>query len=453
MKEYKRVFTLILIMTIVSLAVVSIAIQLLYQTALEEERARLVETAHSRARLIEAVARFDAIYSTDYPGGAQEATLSQIVDAHEKFEGFGKTGEFTLARRDGDNIEFLLTHRHSRLTGEASTQEGFEVGFREPISFDSGLAEPMRQALLGHSGTIIGLDYRGEEVLAAYEPVGELDLGIVAKIDLAEVKAPFVNASIVVIGATVLLVLLGAVLFLRISNPMIRQMEENAIQLRQMNVELGELADERSRELREKEVLLKEIHHRVKNNLQVISTMIDLQSMSKAGKPTTEVFKDIQGRIRAMALVHEKLYESEGLSEIRISNYLNELTAFLFQTYNVSPTAVKTKIDVEDVFLNIDPAIPCGLIINELVTNSLTHAFPGEREGEILVSLKSAKGKYNLKVSDNGVGMPDGVDFRNPESLGLQLVDSFVGQIDGTVRLDRKGGTTVIISFGQTRGG
>jgi len=165
-----RVYLLALIMTTVSLSVCGIVLVALYRTAFEEQRARLVETAQSQARLIESVARFAAQSSAgDVPGGPFAATLSQVRDAHERLEGFARTGEFTLARREGDLIVFLLRHRHLDFTSP------------EPVLFNSENAEPMRRALLGESGTVVGLDYRGEIVLAAHEPVAELELGIVLR--------------------------------------------------------------------------------------------------------------------------------------------------------------------------------------------------------------------------------------------------------------------------------
>jgi len=166
-----------------------------YETAFEEERARLTELAQSQARLIEAVARFDAVYSKEYPKGEIAATLSQITDAHRHYKGFGKTGEFTLARKEGENIVFLLSHRH------------YDLENPKPVPVDSDLAEPMRLALSGASGNVMGLDYRGKKVLAAYEPVKELGLGIVAKIDLVEIRSPFIKAIIISTGIMIVLVI------------------------------------------------------------------------------------------------------------------------------------------------------------------------------------------------------------------------------------------------------
>ena len=235
MDEKKRVFLLIFIMAVSSLIVSGVAITALYRTAFKEEQARLVETAQSQARLIEAVARFDEKYSKDYPEGSEAATLSQIIDAHEHYTGFGKTGEFTLSKKEEDKIIFLLSHRH------------FDLDRPRPVPFDSKLAEPMRLALLGRSGTVIGLDYRGEVVMAAHEPVAELDLGIVAKIDLSEIRAPFLKAGAIAGLFTILVVLAGVTLFIKITNPMIRQLETRTVELQTMTNDMSREIAERKR--------------------------------------------------------------------------------------------------------------------------------------------------------------------------------------------------------------
>jgi two-component system, LuxR family, sensor kinase FixL len=214
MPERKTQFLLILIMTSVSLCVGGIACLMLYRAAIEQTRNRLVETAQSQARLIEAVARFDSVNSSDFPDGSEAATLKQIIDAHENYRGFGETGEFTLAKKEGDQIVFLLSHRH------------YDLGNPQPVPFDSKLAEPMQAALSGRSSTMIGRDYRGEMVLAAHEPVAELNLGIVAKIDMSEVRAPFLRAAAFAGGATLFLVVLGSMLFLRVGKPMITLLQK-----------------------------------------------------------------------------------------------------------------------------------------------------------------------------------------------------------------------------------
>ncbi len=230
MGERKRLFLLVLIMTTVSLVVAGITIYVLYGTSFEQQRERLVEAAQSQARLIEAIARFDAVRAktnpASYPGGPAVATLNQIIDAHSHYRGFGETGEFTLARRAGDDIFFLLRHRH------------FDLDQPKSVPLGSDLAEPMRRALSGLSGTVVGLDYRGVIVLAAHEPVAELGFGIVAKIDLAEIRAPFIKAGLMAICAALLVVFVGSVVFLRVSNPLIKRLEEQTAELMGANEQL-----------------------------------------------------------------------------------------------------------------------------------------------------------------------------------------------------------------------
>ncbi len=224
-------------MALSSLVVAGITIFSLYQAAISEERERLVETAQSQACLIEAVAKFDATYSqSSVPGGARAATLSQITEAHKSYEQSGRTAEFTLAERKDDSIIFLLRHRYGGLEHHL-----------KPISFDSKIAEPMRQALMGRSGTIVGEDYRGKLVLAAHEPVSELDLGIVAKVDLSEIRAPFLKAGLIAGFISVLVILGGAALFVRISKPMIKLMEERNTSLERANTRLRNGIEERTR--------------------------------------------------------------------------------------------------------------------------------------------------------------------------------------------------------------
>jgi len=200
--------------------------------------------------------------------------------------------------------------------------------------------------------------------------------------------------------------------------------------------------------LQEKEVLLKEIHHRVKNNLQVISSLLNLQLGYIEDKHGIEIFKESQNRVKSMALIHEKLYESKDLSRIDFAEYIRSLTASLFRSYGVSPGAITLKINGDDVLLGIDTAIPCALIINELISNSLKHAFPARKEGKIRITLRSDNDdKFTLIISDNGVGFSKDLDFRNTETLGLQLVMTLVQQLKGTIELDRSSGTEFKITF------
>ena len=200
--------------------------------------------------------------------------------------------------------------------------------------------------------------------------------------------------------------------------------------------------------LREKEVLLREIHHRVKNNMQIISSLLRLQSRLIKDSRMVEMFKESQNRIRSMALIHEKLYQTEDLSRINFAEYIRSLTVHLFHTYRVNPNIVKMNTEVEEVYLDINRAIPCGLVINELVSNALKHAFPDSKKGEIHIKLYSNKrNKTNLTVSDDGVGLPENINIHEPETLGLQLVNDLVKQVEGKIRLERTKGTTFHIVF------
>lgn len=205
---------------------------------------------------------------------------------------------------------------------------------------------------------------------------------------------------------------------------------------------------ERSRAEKEKDVLLREIHHRVKNNMQVISSLLKLQSKSIEDKRSVEMLKESQDRIRAMALVHEKLYESKDLANIDFNEYIEYLIKMLFRSYAINSEKIRLKLNIKKVMLKIDKAIPCGLIVNELILNSLKHAFADGDRGEIEVSLFFInENEVELAVSDNGIGVPEGIDFNNSGSLGLKLVNILTDQIDGKLYLDRSKGTKFQIRF------
>jgi len=207
------------------------------------------------------------------------------------------------------------------------------------------------------------------------------------------------------------------------------------------------------RSLREKEVLLKEVHHRVKNNLQIVSSLLSLQTPYIKDGQAADLFRESQNRIYSMSLIHEKLYQSESLARIDLVEYINSLTANLFLSYGVTERTVRTKIAVEDVDLDIDAVIPCALIINELVSNALKHAFPdswrnADGAGEISIDLhRDASGQFELAVGDNGVGLPGGFTVERCESLGLKLVGVLVKQLRGAFRLEACCGTRFAITF------
>ncbi|MGA9140198.1 MAG: PAS domain S-box protein [Methanocella sp.] len=229
--------------------------------------------------------------------------------------------------------------------------------------------------------------------------------------------------------------------------------DDNAILVTGFDITDRKMADEKLyASLHEKEMLLKEIHHRVKNNLQVVSSMLSLQSMN-IDPQLNGIFRESQDRIRSMALIHEKLYQSGDLSRIDFGEYVQNLTAYLLRSYSSGNNTIKLNTDVVDtngvdnIQLGIDTAIPCGLIINELVSNSLKYAFPGDRAGTITVSMRREGGEYTMVVGDDGVGMPLDLDYRKTGSLGLQLVDTLNGQLEGSISMSRTGGTWFTIKF------
>jgi len=203
-------------------------------------------------------------------------------------------------------------------------------------------------------------------------------------------------------------------------------------------------------QLQEKDVLLKEVHHRVKNNMQVISSLLNLQSRRVKDPAVFEMFKESQRRIRSMALIHERLYQSSDLSRIEFSEYLRNLATHLFHSYQINASRVQLKIEAEEVHLNINTAIPCGLIVNELVSNALKHAFPEGRKGQLEIDLHRVPGDgYGLRVMDDGVGFPEGLDFRKTETLGMQIIRTLVEQIDGRLEINREKGTAFRLEFNE----
>ena len=221
--------------------------------------------------------------------------------------------------------------------------------------------------------------------------------------------------------------------------------------------------------LREKEVLLKEIHHRVKNNMQIISSLLSLQSRNIVNEVDQKIFLDSQSRIKSMAIVHEQLYQSTDLSSISMENYLNSLVVSLFNSFNIDSESIRFNLNVEKINFGVNTAIPLGLMINELLTNSLKHAFPCLYNGQVSLTdqvpvlsrdasimgeycrinlnLRISNGKYILTVGDNGVGLPRDLNFKETSTLGFQLINSLVEQLDGVISLDRSQGTKFIIEF------
>lgn len=203
--------------------------------------------------------------------------------------------------------------------------------------------------------------------------------------------------------------------------------------------------------LHEKEVLLKEIHHRVKNNMQVITSLLSLQSKTISDAKALAVFEDSQNRVKSMALIHETLYQSKDLSRINFAEYLQKLVAHVSRSYRLRHNTVKINLHVNDVSLPIDTAVPCGLIINELASNALKYAFPADTKGEVNITFARAGDEYTLCVSDTGVGLPPDFDPEQGKSLGMKLVRMLTTQLSGEIQCRNGVGTTFQITFPEGR--
>jgi two-component sensor histidine kinase len=198
--------------------------------------------------------------------------------------------------------------------------------------------------------------------------------------------------------------------------------------------------------LKEKEILLKEIHHRVRNNLQIISSLLNLQAIYVRDDETKVLLGESQNRVKSMAMIHERLYQSHDLAHINFGSYLKSLVENLFSSYVVKGP-IKSHIEVEDVILDINIAIPLGLIANEIISNSIKHAFPGDLNGEITIKMITEDDKYILSIGDNGVGLPDEFDYHNTSSLGMQLINSLSNLIDADLEIINNNGTNYKLIF------
>ena len=217
-----------------------------------------------------------------------------------------------------------------------------------------------------------------------------------------------------------------------------RRRQEEELQARQARL---------SQHVKERDVLLQEIHHRVKNNLQVISSLISMQMRQLAPGASREALEECQSRVLAIALIHEQLYQSDDYAEVQFSEYARSLAASVFHTLGIARNDIKLELAIEPIPLSIKRAIPCGLMINELITNALKHAFPGDRGGTICVTLGRAHDMLQLEVRDDGVGLPESWDIRSSESLGLRLVRTLTRQLAGELAVQCQPGTCFQITF------
>jgi len=200
--------------------------------------------------------------------------------------------------------------------------------------------------------------------------------------------------------------------------------------------------------LKEKDVLLGEVHHRVKNNLQIVHSLLDLQSSRITDPTALDMLRDSQNRIRSMGLIHQTLYQSKDFAKVDFSRFLDSLVPTLVGSYGVNPVRISLSMEAAQIQLPINAAIPCGLVVNELISNALKHAFPGDRQGLIAVKLfADADGRAVLSVSDNGVGVPEDVDMSKTSTLGLQLVTLLADQLGGEISMRRSNPTEFVLTF------
>ena len=249
---------------------------------------------------------------------------------------------------------------------------------------------------------------------------------------------------------------MGHVVFLETSGTPVLDEMGNFLGYRGVDTDITErkLAEEHLRKsLREKEILLRELHHRTKNNLQVISSLLDLHSINIEDKNILNIIKEVQHRIKSIALVHEKLYQAKDLSDVNLKDYITDFAHALMKSYEGIKERISLKVDVDDIFLSLDTITPCGMIISELVSNSLKYAFPDGRKGKITIECHSTdNGKVELRIGDNGIGLPEGLDFKHTKSLGFKLICKLAeNQLGGTVERESRKGTSFLITFREIK--
>jgi two-component sensor histidine kinase len=231
-----------------------------------------------------------------------------------------------------------------------------------------------------------------------------------------------------------------------------REREAHLEQLKKLNAELERRVEERTADLsatlRERDVLLQEVHHRVKNNLAAITSLIEMQTRLLPEGDGLHALEECHGRVHAIALIHEKLYQSKSYADVPFADYIRGLADDIFHATGASPSAIALVLAIDEVVMTVDKAIPCGLILNELITNALKHAFPGGRQGTIRVELaRTDGGLLRLVVADDGVGLPDGFAVQEARSLGLRLIGTLARQLDATLTVNRGKGASFELTF------
>ncbi|HNX57932.1 MAG TPA: histidine kinase dimerization/phosphoacceptor domain -containing protein [Spirochaetota bacterium] len=443
---------------------------MLYRNSVEARALVLRGTAEHWASVINSVILLQRSF-----GVRDDAILKAVHDmmdmTHQNFGTFIPTGEFVLARKEGDRLRILVA------------QSGDTHPYPETLPIGGRNAIPAQRAVTGKTGGIIeARDLRGETVFAAYQPVGLLDLGVVVKIDLDEMRMHFIRAAALTMAMSTGIIFAGIIFIVmteraagrklvRINEELSaenRKRRDTEAELQRANEELltmneevtgaieelettnreltssqneiernyRELHDKETqimKSLEEKEILLRELYHRTKNNMQVICGLLHLQSTG-IDESTREILRQTEDRIMAMALVHKKLYQSQNLAELPFDEYIRDLLFSIKESFHPSSDGVVIRFNMERINTAIETAVPCGLVLNELISNSFKHAFDGREERIITVGLSGGDDGYIIEYADSGKGFPSGIDPRSSKSLGCRLVFMIVeSQLRGVV--------------------
>ena len=432
MSERQRILlSSIGIMVGVALSTAVIALYVVYESGLKAHRSRLEEVAQSRARLIEAVARFDVQYSEhDVPGGAEAATLRQVIEAHEKFEGFGRTGEFTLARREGDQIVWLLRHRHNELEAPP------------PTPFESEMAEPMRRALSGECGTVVALDYRGVKVLAAYEKIHGVDWGVVAKIDLAEIRSPILRAGLQVSGIALLAVAVAVGFILRVTSRLLRRIELRTEELGNAHERLRFHASETFLAVeRERRRLAVDLHDGLGQLLALANIKLGVRRSATGVDQSNPQLKEVEDLIleartlskqMTLALCPPVLYEVGLMAAIRW------LVSDLQERYELE---VAVEEHGERSPLDVATRVSLFRSLNELLINVSKHA----QTNKALVRVSQSDETLTIIVEDMGVGFDAS---SSSDGYGLLSVRERTHHLGGDLKIEsvRRAGTRIALT-------
>jgi signal transduction histidine kinase len=421
------------IMAAVSLSTAATAIYVLYEAGFEVHRARLSEVVQSRARMIESIAHIESSHLVESPEEATAATLAHVVDAHAKFEGFGETGEFTLARREGDQIVWLLAHRHPEAGRPESTRHT-DVEMPPSIPFASGLAEPMVLALEGGDGIVEGLDYRGVEVLAAYESIRGLGWGVVAKIDIAEVRQPLVRAGRMVSSIALIAIALGVGFIISVTSPLIRSIEVRTEELAYAHERLRSHSAQVSLEVEQaRRRLAVDLHDGLGQALALAN--IKLGMLREKGEveeiaPRVQEIEDIIGEARTQSKELTWQLSPPVLYELGLVAAVRWLANDMQRRYGLEVT-----VEDQGECAGLDETTRVSLFrsVNELLINVAKHA----NIDQASVRLSNRVKDIMIVVEDRGVGFDSS---SNASEYGLFSVRERMHHLGGILTIASRPG-------------